>query len=365
MKTRYGVYIHIPFCQAKCFYCDFYSTDKKGSLTTEYVKAAATEIASLAQLVRGRTAATIFIGGGTPSLLTEEMTAILLDACAAHLKLAENLEVTLEANPETLTVKRAEGYLRSGVNRLSIGVQSLRDDMLKALGRIHSAKKARKAVEVAREAGFKNISADMMFALPGQSPRMWLEDLEEAAALDLEHLSCYQLTPEPGTLLGAMVSKGETSLPEETLDYFDETEKLLAREGYAHYEISNYARDGGECAHNLGYWEYHDYLGVGSAAHGMVDGVRWANARDPARYAGRVKATGRGEFHSETLTDAKKRMERLMMGLRMKKGMALHGMELTAPIERMIREDMLRISRGRLAATPKGWRVLNSVLEEI
>jgi len=365
MNRSYGVYIHIPFCQAKCFYCDFYSTAKKGSLTHEYVKAAAMEIQTLAPMVKGRKAASIFIGGGTPSLLTEAMAASLMEACATHLTLSDNLEATLEGNPETLTTKRAEGYIRAGVNRISIGVQSFNDHALKSIGRIHTAKKARKAVESAKEAGFKNISADMMYALPGQTLEMWLKDLRQAAAMGLSHLSCYQLTPELGTRLGAMVEDGKISLPEDTLDFFDETEKTLAGWGYSHYEISNFARPGKECVHNVGYWEYRDYLGVGSAAHGMVDGVRWMNVRDPARYTARVKANGRGESHSEKLTEEQMRMERLMMGLRMRKGMALNGMELSPQIQSMMDADMLKMARGRLAATAKGWRMLNSVLAEI
>ena len=365
MKRKYGIYIHIPFCQAKCGYCDFSSTARRGNLAPSYVHAAVHEIAHLAPMMADRSAVSIFFGGGTPSLLSEAMVTTILEACSTHLRLDPQAEITLEANPESLSLKKAQGFRHAGANRISLGIQSLNDTWLKALGRIHTASKARHAVELAREAGFDNISADMMFALPDQSVLQWNEDLMEAVGLGLDHISCYQLTPEMGTILGDKVQRGIIALPQETADYFDSAEKILMKAGYIHYEISNYAKKGRECVHNLGYWEYRDYLGIGSAAHGMVDGQRWANVQDPARYISRIKASGRGAYHTENLTPEKIRLERLMLGLRLKKGILLDGMEITPEIKSLVKKGLLRLPKGRLAATPKGWRLLDSVLAAI
>ncbi|MDH5679185.1 MAG: radical SAM family heme chaperone HemW [Nitrospinota bacterium] len=361
----YGVYIHIPFCESKCMYCDFYSTDAKGGLTQGYVKAVSKEVEALAELVEGRRAASIFIGGGTPSLLSESMTAGILEACFKHLSLAQEAEITLEANPESLTAAKTAGYKRAGVNRLSIGIQSLNDRWLKSLGRIHNSLKAKRAVSSAREVGFDNVSADMIFGLQDQTVQMWLEDLANAMALDLDHISCYQLTPEKGTKLGRIVELGEVELPAETLEYFDQTEKMLKSAGYTHYEISNYAKKGRQCVHNLGYWHYRDYLGIGSAAHGMVNGARWANVRDPARYVSRINSGGLGALRNTTISDEMKQTERLMLGLRLKRGISMQDVRTTPGMEAMVEQGMLIISRGRIRASARGWRMLDSVLASI
>jgi len=365
MKEPFGVYIHIPFCQSKCHYCDFYSTTKRGGMSWDYVKAVGTETGRLSSLVEGRKAASIFIGGGTPSLLTPKMTASVIENCAKHLSLAGDCEITLEANPESLTDKRTKGYTLAGVNRISIGVQSLDDNSLKTLRRAHSAAKARRAVTTAMNGGFKSVSADMMFGLPDQSLSMWEDELKEVAGWGLDHLSCYQLTPEPGVLLLKKIEEGKISLPEDTLEFFDATEGLLNEKGYSHYEISNYAREGKECVHNLGYWEYRDYLGVGSSSHGMVDGMRWVNVRDPSRYISRVKASGLGKLHEEKLDEKIQWTEKLMMGLRLKRGIRFGKGEVTPEIAEMVQAGMLRLRQGRLFATSRGWRTLNSVLEQI
>ncbi|MDH5638260.1 MAG: radical SAM family heme chaperone HemW [Nitrospinota bacterium] len=364
-RKDYGVYIHIPFCESKCMYCDFYSTDKKGGLTQNYIRAVAKEISDLSTKVAGRKAASIFIGGGTPSLLSQSMAADLIDACAKNLSLADGAEITLEANPESLTLRKTSGYIKAGINRISIGIQSLDDKSLKTLGRIHTARKAISAVESAREAGFDNISVDMIFGLPGQPVRMWLDELSRTVALGVDHISCYQLTPEKGTKLGRIVENGSMELPPDTIEFFDSTEKFLKTAGYGHYEISNYARKGRECVHNIGYWEYRDYLGAGSAAHGMVNGLRWANVRDPARYVSRINAGGQGALRTETLTDEMKSMERLMLGLRLKRGIQMDGLEITSGMQSMIEQGMLKLGKRSIRATAKGWRVLDSVLAAI
>ena len=364
-QNDYGVYIHIPFCESKCMYCDFYSTDKKGGLTQDYVKAVAKEITDLSVKVAGRKAASIFIGGGTPSLLSASMAAELIDACSKGLSLAEGAEVTLEANPESLTLRKTSGYIRAGINRISIGIQSLDDKSLKALGRIHTSHKAISAVESAREAGFDNISVDMIFGLPGQPVDMWLGELSRTVALGVDHISCYQLTPEKGTKLGRIVKDGSVELPLDTLEFFDQTEKSLKQAGYGHYEISNYAKKGRECVHNIGYWEYRDYLGAGSAAHGMVNGLRWANVRDPARYVSRINAGGQGALHTERLTEEMKRMERLMLGLRLKKGIRIDRLDITRGMESMAEQGMLKLGKEKIRATARGWRVLDNILAAI
>ncbi|VAX22009.1 Hypothetical radical SAM family enzyme in heat shock gene cluster, similarity with CPO of BS HemN-type [hydrothermal vent metagenome] len=365
MTTRIGVYIHIPFCRHKCFYCDFHSVTGIEERIEEYVNAAICEIGRWSVKARGHNVRSIFFGGGTPSLLQPAQVKKIITAVTKNYEVESGAEITMEANPESLTLSKLRGYLKAGVNRVSIGVQSLNNDLLKKLDRIHTKEQALTAIKLASDAGFKNISADMMFGLPGQNVTGWLKELEELTTCELNHISCYQLTPEPGTPLGRQVAKGSIELPEAGAEFFNKTERFLKKREFGHYEISNYAKPGYESVHNTGYWEYRDYIGVGAGAHSAMEGERWANVKSIAPYIAKVRRCGRAVYKSEKLTSEMIQTEQLMMGLRLKKGIPFDGIAMTEGITKMLSTGMLKKTRTRLLATAKGWRVLDSVLAEL
>jgi len=366
MTSSVGVYIHIPFCRHKCFYCDFHSVTDKEWLIAEYVHAVVSEIKYRAKADGGHRVATIFFGGGTPSLLKPAQVKKIINAVTKSYAVGPDAEITIEANPESLTPPNLQGFYKAGVNRVSIGVQSLKDDLLKRLDRIHTKEQALMAIKQAFDAGYLNVSADMMFGLPGQSVGGWIEELEEVTtSFQLSHISCYQLTPEPGTPLGRQVARGSIELPTAGSEYFDKTEWFLKKRGFGHYEISNYARPGYESVHNAGYWEYRDYIGIGAGAHSLMEGERWANVKSIDSYIARAQKTGRAVRRKENLTKQMIQTERLMMGLRLKKGISLEGITITEGITKMINERLLKRTKNRLLATAKGWRVLDSVLTEL
>ncbi len=265
-----SLYVHIPWCVQKCPYCDFNSHGQKGQdiPEDEYVSHLLNDLKEDLPYVQGRKLHSIFIGGGTPSLLSEEALMRLLDGIRKQIPFADNIEITLEANPGTVESGRFKGYVKAGVNRISIGVQSMQDDKLKALGRIHNADEAVRAAEQAHKAGLNSFNLDLMHGLPGQSLEDALHDLKRVIALNPSHISWYQLTIEPNT---QFYSKPPTLPPDDTLWQIQEAgQQLLADAGYRQYEISGYAKQGMQCQHNLNYWRFGDYLGIGCGAHGKV-----------------------------------------------------------------------------------------------
>lgn len=360
-----GAYIHIPFCRRKCFYCDFPSVEGREMLLDRYVSALSSEIESWGETARGADVASIYLGGGTPSILDTEQVSRILSAVMDNFNVRTGAEITIEMNPESVTMEKLTGYRTAGVNRVSVGVQSLDDEELKFLERVHDAGQARHAVKMAKDAGFENISADLMFAIPGQKLEGWAERLREVVDWGVTHISCYELMPEHGTPLAVAVSHGEVKLPETGADFFDETELALESLGFIHYEISNYAKPGFECVHNIGYWEYRDYIGAGAGACGTMRGFRTENLRDPEKYIERVETSSGAVSKEERLTPENMRLERLMMGLRMKDGVQLAGVEITKNIVMLISDGFLEIHGDRLMASARGWRVLNLVLERV
>ncbi|MBI4666202.1 MAG: radical SAM family heme chaperone HemW [Nitrospinae bacterium] len=360
-----GIYIHIPFCRHKCFYCDFYSLPGREEFVEPYIGAVVKETVLRSQDTGRLDVASIFFGGGTPSLLAPgQVERIVLAVAAAH-NILPGAEITLEMNPESVTLDKLAGYKACGVNRVSIGAQSLNPAELQALERIHTPRQAQEAVEMAISTGIENVSVDMMFALPGQRVGGFIAQLAEVCRWGIKHLSCYELTPEPGTALGKAVELGEVALPDNGDEFFDASERFLGGEGYEHYEISNYARPGFECLHNIGYWEYRDYLGIGSGAHGLIGGVRYENARGLEEY---LRLAGSGALPTvsqEMLTPNQKYTERLMLGLRMKEGIQYYDNEITPRLLKLIDQGMLEFSQNRLKTTPGGWRLLNSILEKV
>jgi oxygen-independent coproporphyrinogen-3 oxidase len=375
----FGVYIHWPFCLSKCPYCDFNSHVRHAGIDeARFARAFAAEIAATAARVPGRTVASIFFGGGTPSLMQPATVGAILDAVARHWPVAPDVEVTLEANPTSVEAARFRGFRAAGVNRVSLGVQALEDAALKELGRLHSADEALGAVAIAR-AIFDRYSFDLIYARPGQTPQAWADELRRAIAQAGEHLSLYQLTIEPDTPFALLHAAGRLALPDEDTAraLYDTTQAVCASAGLPAYEISNHARPGGECRHNLVYWRAHEYAGVGPGAHGRLDiaGERRATATEkrPESWLMRVEARGHGVVTDEALTPEQCADELLLMGLRLAEGIdparyaRLAGRPLDARRIARLREEgaVETTANGRLRVTLSGFPVLDAVVADL
>ncbi|MFD1913658.1 radical SAM family heme chaperone HemW [Halodurantibacterium flavum] len=374
----FGLYLHWPFCQAKCPYCDFNSHVSAQIDQRRWQAAYLSEIDRIGAETQGRTLHTVFFGGGTPSLMEPELVAAILDRVRATWPQANDPEVTLEANPTSVEAGRFRGYRDAGVTRISMGIQSLNDDDLRRLGRLHSAAEARQAFDVAR-ATFDRVSFDLIYARQHQTPEAWQAELAEALQMAIDHLSLYQLTIEDGTAFGARhAAGGLRGLPEDDLaaDMYALTQEICDRAGMPGYEISNHARDGAESRHNLIYWRYGDYAGIGPGAHGRLtlDGRRLATETDrmPLRWLQQVETTGNGDADRAPLDPADQAAEYLMMSLRLREGTdtaryaALAGSALDeATVGRLTADGFLDQAGGRIAATDRGRMVLNAVIREL
>jgi putative oxygen-independent coproporphyrinogen III oxidase len=375
----FGVYVHWPFCRSKCPYCDFNShVSHRPVEEPRFVRAFAAEIAAVASRTPGRTVSTVFFGGGTPSLMEPATVGAVLDAVARHWRVAADLEVTLEANPTSVEAVRFAGYRAAGVNRVSLGVQALDDEALAALGRTHTAGEALAAVAVARR-HFERYSFDLIYARPGQTPARWRAELGRAIAEAASHLSLYQLTIEPQTPFAALFAGGKLAVPDDDLarDLYDVTQEVCAGAGLPAYEVSNHARPGAECRHNLVYWRCHEYAGIGPGAHGrlFVNGVRRATAteRQPEAWLGLVESRGHGLVTDEPLSEGEQADEFLLMGLRLAEGIDVARFEAVAGrplapgrIADLARHGLVDITgAGRLRVTAAGFPVLNAVVAEL
>ena len=327
-----SLYIHIPWCVRKCPYCDFNSHEGKGALPFDaYVDALVRDLEQDLPRVWGRVVHSIFFGGGTPSLMPPDAMNRLLQQVSARLQLAPGCEITMETNPGTAEHGRFEGYLDAGINRLSFGVQSFDDNVLQTLGRIHGADEARNAVRMAQDAGFTNINLDLMYALPAQTLEMALHDVDQAIALNPTHISHYQLTMEPNTVFYA---KPPANLPDDDLawDMQTQCQDVLAKHGYIHYETSAYAREGFHCQHNLNYWRFGDYLGIGAGAHGKITmghsqtiERRWKH-KHPRTYM-ETAGTPANLGGTETVTADRVAFEFMMNALRLHEGFTVQNFE--------------------------------------
>jgi putative oxygen-independent coproporphyrinogen III oxidase len=375
----FGVYLHWPFCLSKCPYCDFNSHVRHAAIDEpRFTRAFATEIAATAARAPARTVSAIFFGGGTPSLMQPATVGAVLDAVARHWSIAPDVEVTLEANPTSVEAARFRGFRAAGVNRVSLGVQALDDAALKELGRLHSAQEALAAVRVARSI-FQRYSFDLIYARPGQTPAAWAAELARAIAEAGEHLSLYQLTIEQDTPFAALHAAGRLNIPDEDTAraLYDTTQAMCAAAGLPAYEISNHARPGGECRHNLIYWRAHEYAGIGPGAHGRLDvaGERRATATEkrPEAWLARVEALGHGVVVDEALTSEQRADELLLMGLRLAEGIdprrfaRLAGRALDPRRIAVLREQgaVEVTASGALRATLAGFPVLDAVVADL
>ncbi len=375
----FGVYIHWPFCLSKCPYCDFNSHVRHAAIDeARFARAFAAEIAATAARVPSRTVSTVFFGGGTPSLMQPATVGATLDAVARHWTIAADAEVTLEANPSSVEASRFRGYRAAGVNRVSLGVQALDDTALKQLGRLHNAREALDAVKVAR-ATFERYSFDLIYARPRQAPQDWAVELRRALAEAGEHLSLYQLTIEPETPFHALRAAGKLATPDEDTAraFYDVTQEVCAAAGLPAYEISNHARPGAECRHNLVYWRAHEYAGIGPGAHGRldIDGERHATATEkrPESWLMRVEAMGHGLISDEALTREERADEFLLMGLRLAEGIepqryaSLAGRKLKPRrIAQLAEQGAVETTAdGRLRVTLAGFPLLDAVVADL
>jgi oxygen-independent coproporphyrinogen-3 oxidase len=375
----FGVYVHWPFCLAKCPYCDFNSHVHHGAFDEPaYIAAYDREIAWFAERTPGRTVQSIFFGGGTPSLMSPAAVGAILDAIGRHWQIDPKVEITLEANPTSVEAERFRGYRAAGVNRVSLGVQSLRERPLLELGRKHTVDEAIAAVRLAQSI-FPRSSFDLIYARPGQTLEDWRDELTEAVWLSQGHMSLYQLTIEPGTRYFDLHQAGKLKMPDEELaaEFYELTQELTAESGLPAYEISNHARPGQESRHNLIYWRYGEYAGIGPGAHGriLMGESRHATATEklPFEWQKRVNATGHGLVTDDVLTWEEEGDELLVMGLRLREGISLS--RFTQLSGRAIAPGQIEalksygfvetLPNGNLRVTDRGWPVLDAVVADL
>ena len=375
----FGVYVHWPYCAAKCPYCDFNSHVRTAINEDGWVDAIERELdwTAKAQGEDRPLVETIFFGGGTPSLMTGKSTARILDKISRNWRTANDVEITLEANPASADAARFADYKAAGVNRLSLGVQALNDADLKALGRLHNAAEAKAALALAMR-NFDRVSLDLIYARPGQTDAGWRAELTEALSFGTDHLSLYQLTIEPETPFALLHKNGALVIPDEDMaaGLYETTQELTQAAGLPAYEISNHARPGSESRHNLIYWRYGDYAGVGPGAHGRLSlkGKRMATAtqRLPERWQGAVMNTGRAFAEAVPVADADAAREHLLMNLRLAEGLDLAAYEKrwgaspdAEKIAALAEQGLLVLQNDTLTATPRGRLLLNAVIAKL
>ncbi|WP_026607611.1 radical SAM family heme chaperone HemW [Methylocapsa acidiphila] len=375
----FGIYVHWPFCLSKCPYCDFNSHVRAESIDEgRFLAAYRAELGHRAGLTMGRTVSSVFFGGGTPSLMQAGTVAAILDAIADHWSIAPHAEITLEANPTSVEAGRFRGFRAAGVNRISLGVQALNDVDLKALGRAHSAAEALAAVEIAASI-FERYSFDLIYARPNQTPQDWRRELDAALKRARDHLSLYQLTIEPDTMFERLRDGGKLRVPDVDLarDLWDTTQEVMGRAGLPAYEVSNHARPGAESRHNLIYWRYGEYVGVGPGAHGRIStpaGRRaQATERHPEMWLTVVEGDGHALVEDELLTKEEQGDEFLLMGLRLAEGIepdrfeAMSGRRLDPDrVASLVAEGMVEYApQGRLRVSVEGFPVLDAVVADL
>jgi len=374
----FGVYVHWPFCLAKCPYCDFNSHVRHGGIDeARFVDAYVSELRHFATLAPGRAVTSIFFGGGTPSLMDAGTVAAILDAIAAQWTVAADAEVTLEANPTSVEATRFAGYRAAGVNRVSLGVQSLDDESLKALGRMHTSDEALAALAVAKR-NFDHVSFDLIYARMGQTVPAWRDELARALHHAHDHLSLYQLTIEPGTPFAARHAVGSLTIPRprEGQAFYAVTQELCDAAGLPAYEVSNHARPGAESRHNLLYWRGHDYAGIGAGAHSRITdgGAKHAlsTLKSPEAWLAAVEVCGHGIAEDEGLSRTEAADEYLLMGLRLAEGIDLKRLEAIGGralkqrrLQALAAEDLVARNGDRLTATGSGRLVLDRLILEL
>ncbi|RYC09915.1 radical SAM family heme chaperone HemW [Ciceribacter ferrooxidans] len=378
-EPGFGVYVHWPFCAAKCPYCDFNSHVRHQPVDQpRFVAAFLREMETMRRLSGPKTVTSIFLGGGTPSLMEPATVSAILEGIARQWHVPDGIEITMEANPSSVEATRFRGYRSAGVNRVSLGVQALNDRDLKFLGRLHDVADALKAIRLAREI-FPRMSFDLIYARPGQTVETWEPELRQAISYAVDHLSLYQLTIEEGTPFFGLHKAGKLVVPDGDLsaDLYEATQEITAEAGLPAYEVSNHARPGAESRHNLTYWRYGDYAGIGPGAHGRLSRGReklaTATERNPEGWLAAVERDGHGMVDQEILGTDEQADELLLMGLRLREGVDLaRWQQLSGRDPDPAREQTLlehgfieRLGNSRLRCTPKGMLILDAVVADL
>jgi oxygen-independent coproporphyrinogen-3 oxidase len=378
-EPGFGVYVHWPFCAAKCPYCDFNSHVRHQPVDQERFTAAfLKEMAAMRQLSGPKTVTSVFLGGGTPSLMNPSTVSAILDGIAREWHMPDGIEITMEANPSSVEAERFRGYRAAGVNRVSLGVQALNDRDLKFLGRLHDVEDALKAIKLARDI-FPRMSFDLIYARPKQTVEEWERELREAISYAVDHLSLYQLTIEEGTPFFGLHKMGKLVVPDDDQSalLYEATQDITAAEGMPAYEVSNHARPGAESRHNLTYWRYGDYAGIGPGAHGRLTRgpikLATATERKPEAWLELVERDGHGVLDQEQLGYDEQADELLLMGLRLTEGVDLaRWQQLSGRDPDPKREEFLlehgfieRIGNSRIRCTPSGMLILDSVVADL
>ena len=373
---RTACYIHIPFCDHKCIYCDFYSIITSDNIQP-FLKSIKKEITHYAdKLSQNRELISIYFGGGTPSLMEPDYISEIIETVKTKFFLAENSEITLETNPGTVSLKKLKSFRKAGINRISIGIQSFNNKELKFLTRIHNSETAIKTVNDAAEAGFENISLDLIFNLPGQTKKRWIKNLDQAIELPIKHISAYSLILERGTILNKMVLDGKVNIQDEDYDaeLYETTIDFLTKNDFRQYEVSNFAKPGFESVHNNAYWHYTDYFGFGTSAHSFIDGKRWWNFSSLKMYLENVEHSGNAIAGFETINTEKALNEFVMLelrssGLDIKRFENLFGsswLKQKYPyFELLQKRDFVKISNGSINLTSKGYAICDEILKKL
>lgn len=375
-KNELGIYVHIPFCAGKCFYCDFVSFAGKEKLILEYVKAVQKEIIKESKEHTSSKVTTIYIGGGTPSFIDSKYIVEIVSKIKDNYKVDPNAEITIEINPGTVSKEKLEDYIKCGINRVSIGLQSTYNKLLKQIGRIHTYEQFLVTYELVRSVGFKNVNIDLMLALPNQTIEILEDSLNKVIGLEPEHISVYSLILEEGTKLYDLVKSGETKLVDEDTErkMYWQVKNILEKNGYNHYEISNFAKKGYESKHNLNCWEQKEYLGIGAAAHSYYNKKRYSNTDNIEEYVKNISEEKNTKITHEIQTDVNEQKEYMLLGLRKIEGVSISKFKekfIQNPIyifrkelNKLVEEELIEVDIDSIKLTNKGLDFANLVWEE-
>ncbi len=371
-----ALYIHIPFCDHKCIYCDFYSIITSDNISS-FLQSLKKEIKYYGEnYSSNRIITSIFFGGGTPSLMQPEYLEEIISSIAENFTVSAEAEITMETNPGTVDKEKLRKFRSSGINRISIGVQSFNDDELKFLTRVHNSSTAVETLHIASEVGFENISLDLIFNLPKQTKQIWLSNLKQAIQLPIKHISTYSLILERGTILNKMVLDGKVKMQSDDhdADLYETTIDFLTQNGFYQYEVSNFTKPGYECKHNNAYWQYKDYLGLGTSAHSFVDGKRWWNYSSLKRYINEIDTNGNAVANHEELSPEEFHNEYVMLALR-SAGIKLNNYKNTfgnnwltknyTYLKKLENENFILFDDSNIKLTKKGYAVCDEILQNI